>query len=136
MEIYPRKCIARAGNVGSGALSFAAAKEEAIRLHRSRDKGQLDWIRELNLRTAAEIDRAALAGEKRQTPVNLIGGKQQGHIDPKLRKAVLDAEVGFLSSTTLEAIQGDDYPLEYYEDSYRKVPPCLERREPRLRKAA
>jgi hypothetical protein len=26
------------------------------------------------------------------------------------------------------ALQGDDYPLEYYEDRYPKLPACLDRR--------
>jgi predicted nucleic acid-binding Zn ribbon protein len=26
------------------------------------------------------------------------------------------------------AVQGDDYPLEYYEDGYPKIPVCLDRR--------
>jgi hypothetical protein len=26
------------------------------------------------------------------------------------------------------ALQGDDYPLEYYEDGYPKLPECLDRR--------
>ena len=26
------------------------------------------------------------------------------------------------------ALQGDDYPLEYYEDGYPKLPACLDRR--------
>jgi hypothetical protein len=45
-----RKWIARVRNFGSGTLSFAAAKEEAIKLYRSRAEGGLDWLRELNLR--------------------------------------------------------------------------------------
>jgi hypothetical protein len=137
LAAYPRKWMARVGNLGSGALSFAAAKEEAIRLYSSRAKGGSDWTRELNVRTAAEIDKAALATDKRQTPVNFMGGKRHGHIDSKLRNAVLDAEIGFLSSTTLEAIQGDDYPLEYYEDGYPELPARLDRRhKPTLAEAA
>jgi hypothetical protein len=29
---------------------------------------------------------------------------------------------------TPRALQGDDYPLEYYEDGYPKLPACLDRR--------
>jgi hypothetical protein len=28
------------------------------------------------------------------------------------------------------ALQGDDYPLEYYDDGYPKLPACLDRRKP------
>lgn len=100
------------------------------------DASSTDWIRELNLRTGAEVDRAALAGEKGQTPVNLMGGKWQGHIDPKLRKAVLDAEVESLSSTLVEVFEGDDSQLEYDSDGHPELRPCLDRRKPSLRKAA
>ena len=50
--------------------------------------------------TAAEINRTALASEKRKTPVDLIGGKRQGHIDPKIRATVLEAEL--VSSRALD----------------------------------
>jgi hypothetical protein len=28
----------------------------------------------------------------------------------------------------IPGLQGDDYPLEYYEDGYPKLPSCLDRR--------
>lgn len=34
------------------------------------------------------------------------------------------------------AIQGDDYPLDYYPDGYPKLPACLERRRVILAEAA
>ena len=34
----------------------------------------------------------------------------------------------FHSGLTPGALQGDDYPLEYYEDGYPKLPACLDRR--------
>jgi hypothetical protein len=34
------------------------------------------------------------------------------------------------------SLRGDDHPLEYYENGYAKRPACLDRRKPRLRKAA
>jgi hypothetical protein len=107
----------------------------AIRLYRNRDDGPSDRMRELNLRTAGDRaalarerrktpvnlmdgsrqghvdptagDRAALACERRKTPVNLMDGSRQGHVDPKIRAAILDAEVGFLTSTLLVALIGD-----------------------------
>jgi hypothetical protein len=80
----------------------------------------MDWIHELNVR-AAEINRAALASNKWNTPVDLIGGQRHGLIDPKLRAAVLEAEVGFLTDPRPETIRGDDYPIEYHSDGYPKT---------------
>src|SRR5262245_55974643 len=34
-----------------------------------------------------------------------------------------------LLGATPGALQGDDYPLEYYEDGYPKLPACLDRRK-------
>jgi hypothetical protein len=137
MEIYPRKWMARVGNLGSGALSFAAAKEEAIRLYSSRAKGGSDWTRELNVRTAEQIDRTVLASERRKTTVNLMGGSRRGHVDPKVRTSVLEAEVGFLPSTPLEALNGDDYPVECDANGFPELPGCLDRRhKPTLAEAA
>lgn len=34
-----------------------------------------------------------------------------------------------LDGPTPGALQGDDYQLEYYEDGYPKLPPCLDRAE-------
>jgi hypothetical protein len=33
-----------------------------------------------------------------------------------------------VNGPTPGALQGDDYPLEYYEDGYPKLPACLDRR--------
>jgi hypothetical protein len=96
MEVFSGRWMARVGNLGSDLLSFGAARQEAIRFYRCRDKGTMDWIHELNLR-AAEMNRAALASDKRKTPVDLIGGQRHGLIDPKIRAAVLEVEVGFLT---------------------------------------
>ena len=34
---------------------------------------------------------------------------------------------GFTTNFT-EVLNGDDYPLDYYEDGYPKIPDCLDRR--------
>jgi hypothetical protein len=136
MEVSPGRWMARVRNLGSDLLSFGTAKQEAIRLYGCRDKGTMDWIRQLNLRAAAEINRTALASEKRKTLVDLIGGQRQGHIDPKIRANVLDAEIGFLTGARPEAIKGDDYLPEYDSGGYQELPACLDRRKPRLRQAA
>jgi hypothetical protein len=136
VEVAPGKWMARVRNLGSELLSFGAAKQEAVRLYRCRDKGTMDWIGQLNLRAAAEINRTALASEKRKAPVDLIGGKRQGHIDPKIRATVLEAEIGFLTCARPETIKGDDYPLKYDSDGYPELPVGLDRRRPRLKQAA
>ena len=136
MEVLPGRWMARVRNLGGDLLSFGAAKQEAVRLYRCRDKGTIDWICQLNLRVAAEISRTALASDKRKTPVDLIGGERQGHVDPKIRATVLDAEIGFLMDARPETIKGDDYLLEYDSDGYPALPACLDRRKPRLREAA
>jgi hypothetical protein len=136
VEVFPGRWMARVGNLGSDLLSFGAAKQQAIRLYRCRDKGTMDWIHELNLRAAAEINRTALASDKRKTPVDLIGGQRHGLIDPKISAAVLEAEVGFLTDARPETIKGDDYTIEYHSDGYPNLPVCIDRRRPRLRQAA
>ena len=105
MEVLPGRWMARVRNLGGDLLSFGAAKQEAVRLYRCRDKGTIDWICQLNLRVAAEISRTALASDKRKTPVDLIGGERQGHVDPKIRATVLDAEIGFLMDARPETNQ-------------------------------
>jgi hypothetical protein len=106
MEVLPGSWMARVRNLGSDLLSFWRAKQEAIRLCGCPDKGAMDWIRQLNLRAAAKINRTALASEKRKAPVDLIGGERKGYIDQKIRAAVLDAEIGFLTNAGPENDQG------------------------------
>ena len=74
MEVLPGRWMARVRNLGSDLLSFGAARQEAVRLYGCRGENGLDWIRELNLRHAGEIDRSALANEKRKVPFDLMGG--------------------------------------------------------------
>jgi hypothetical protein len=65
-----------------------------------------------------------------------MGGKREGHIDPKIRAAVLDAEIGFLSDDTLENIKGDHYPIEDDSGGYPELPACLDRRHRTNKKGA
>lgn len=51
---------------------------------------------------------------------------------PRIVPVVDDASAG----PTAGALQGDDYPLDYYDDGFPKLPDCLRRREPRLDVAA
>ena len=111
IEVQQGRWMARLGDLGSDLLSFGGAKRQAISLYGSRDKTEVDWIRELNLGAAVELDRAALETDKRKPPVDLMGGGRQGHIDAKIRAAVLETEVGFVPAVRLQVIDGD-IPIE------------------------
>jgi hypothetical protein len=67
-----------------------------------------------------------------------MGGSRRGRIDPKLRQAILETErVLVVERVTPGALQGDDYPLEYYEDAFPKLLACLDRRpKPAMAEAA
>ena len=111
MEISPGRWMARVRNLGSDLLSFGAAKKEAIRLYGCGEKGTMDWIRQLNLRAAAKINRTALASENRKAPVDLIAGERKGYIAQKIRAAVLDAEIGFLTNARRKRSRARTFPL-------------------------
>ena len=87
------------------------AKKTAVELYRSKAKGKpLDWIAELNQIAAREVDRAE--------PM------------PTLAEVVAIERANFPPLTMPPrppALQGDDYPLEYYEDGFPKIPDCLKR---------
>jgi hypothetical protein len=127
-EIWPGRWVAKVGNVSSLTLPLSAAKNAAVELYRSKDKGESrDWIADLNRAAANEIDRAAIKRERPDRgkwPIDLVGGPRRGRGDPELRRSILDTELG---ERPTEALQGDDYPLEYYEDGFPKIPDCLKR---------
>jgi hypothetical protein len=85
-----------------------------------------NWIEKLNQQVANQIDRAYWTREKRNWPVDLIGGHRHPSkspkltIDPKLRQAIIDTEL------TSQALTGDDIHLEYYDDGYPKLPDASE----------
>jgi hypothetical protein len=143
MEVSPGRWMARVRNLGSDLHSFGSAKREAIRLYRSRDNGTPDWIRELNLRTAAEIDRAALAKERREEPSDVMGGGKPWpnpvHVDRALVRNVIEVETckPLREEDSQQAnLNGDDYPLNFYKNGYPELPAYLDRRRSRLRQAA
>jgi hypothetical protein len=140
MEILPGRWVARVRNLISFPSSLTAAKQAAIVLYRSRNKGEpKDWIKELNRIAANEIDRAAIERERRAWPINLMGGNRRGRRDPEDREvyqAILDTErVLEEDAKPAETLPGA-YPLEYYEDGYPKLPACVDRRRIILAKAA
>ena len=143
-EVLPGRWMARVGNLGSDLLPFGAAKQEAIRLYGCREKGASDWIGELNLRTAAEIDRAWLAKERRKAPIDLMGGGRRWPnpvpADQATTRNIIELETCKPlkeGDTQQETPKGDDYRLEYDENGYPELPVCLDRRKPKaLRQAA
>jgi len=138
MEILPGRWIARVRNLGSDLISFGAAKQEAMRLYRCREKGTSDWIRELNPRTAAEIDSASLAKERRKAPIDLMGCGTRWpnpvHADKDAIRNIIEVESCIPlreEETQPETLKGDDYP-----NGYPELPACLDRHKPRFRQAA
>jgi hypothetical protein len=103
-----------------------------------------NWIEKLNQRDANEIDRAYRTREKREWPVDLMGGARHSArrptltVDPKLRQTILDTEQLLKDDEpTSPVLVGDEIQLEYYDDGYPKLPDCLDRRpEPLLAQAA
>jgi hypothetical protein len=96
-----QRWVARVGDRGSSPLPLEEAKKAAMLHERGRGEPR-DWIAELNQIAANEVDRAVVAREKRKWPVDLMGGqrhrRKQPLMAPKLRQAILDAEIGFIAA--------------------------------------
>jgi hypothetical protein len=140
-----QRWVARVKDRASEPLPLEEAKKAAAAMLHERGKAEpRDWIGELNQIAANEVDRVARARERDecQQPIDLMGGEQRGPIDPELRRAILDAELGGgaaelgavdpdLKPSPLDGklvLPGDDYPLEYDENGYPEIPECLNRR--------
>jgi hypothetical protein len=103
-----------------------------------------NWIEKLNQRDAHDIDQAFWLCEKCKWPVDLMGGARHSArrpaltVDPELRQAILDTEhLPKHDEPTSRALVGDAIKLDYYDDGYRKLPDCLDRRlSPILAEAA
>ena len=99
-------------------------------LRERKDTEPRDWIAELNKIAAAEFDRVALAQERKQWPHELVGAELRPgsmQIDPKLRDAILDAEL-LATTAHAEPPSGDGFRLEFYDEGYPKLPECIRRR--------
>ena len=124
--------VARLGNRASDPLPLDQAKRAAVALMRERGKVEpRDWIAELNQIAANEVDRAALVLERKQWPLDLMGGMASGSwpLDNGDRNAVLRVELEATSSRG-EALSGHDYPLTYDANGFVALPACLDRRKP------
>ncbi len=91
-----QRWVARVKDRASEPLPLEAAKKAAM-LDKRRSPGR-DRIKGLDQLAANEVDRAVIEREKRKWPVDLIGGSQHGAVDPELRRAILDAEIGFIAA--------------------------------------
>jgi hypothetical protein len=107
------------------------------------DEGPLDWISELNLRSAGEVDRAVLANEKRSAPIDLMNGGKPWlnpvHVDREVSRNVIEVETYNPlreEDTRQETLKDHDYLIECDADGYPELPPCLDRRNPSFRQAA
>ncbi|MBK5197746.1 MAG: hypothetical protein JJE37_05630 [Methyloceanibacter sp.] len=87
-----QRWVARIGNQASEPLPLEEAKRAAAAMLHNRAKAERDWIRELNQIAAIEVDRTVIQRERRKWPVDLMGGRQRGPVDPYLRQAILDTE--------------------------------------------
>jgi hypothetical protein len=134
-EGYRQRWVARVGSRGSEPLTLDEAKRVAVAMLRERGRAEPhDWIAELNSIATAEIERVALANARKEWPRDLLGGSRRGTviwIDRKKRNAIFDAELAVPVGG--DPLSGDDYPLEYYEDGFPKLPACLNRKAKRLR---
>src|SRR5262245_18618685 len=89
--------VARVGNRASELLTLDDAKRISVAMLRERGTTEdRDWIGELNKIAAIEVDRVALAKERKRWPLTLIGAHTRFmpriEISDDLRKAILDAE--------------------------------------------
>jgi hypothetical protein len=108
----------------SEPLPLKEAKKAATELLQGKAAPARDHFKELNQIAANEVDRAALQRERRRWPIDLMNGRRRGFVEQ--RHAIIEAELA-MPSENGPALQGDDYPLDYYADGYPKLPECLTR---------
>jgi hypothetical protein len=122
-----QRWIARVGDdKGSQPLALDAAKQGAVAFLRKRGKlePRQDWVAELNQIAANEVDRATLQQEQRRWPIDLMNGGRRGFVEQ--HEAIIEAELA-MPLEDGPALQGADYPLDYYADGYPRLPECLRR---------
>ena len=110
----------------SEPLPLDAAKQAAVVFLREKEKpsAKPNHIDELNQIAANEVDRAVIQRERRRWPIDLMNGGCRGFV--KEREAIIEAELA-MPSENGPALEGDDYPLNYYADGYPMLPDCLTR---------
>jgi hypothetical protein len=65
----------------------------------------------------------------RTWPIDVMGGRQRGLVDPDLRRVILDTERVLIDEPTAPVtLRGDDHHLTYDENGYPYLPAFLDRR--------
>ena len=128
--------VARVGNRASEPLTLAEAKRAAVAMLREcRTVEPTDWIAKLNRMAAAEVDRMALAKERKQWPVDLVGAHVHSMphigITVDLRNAIFEAELLLIDEHLDEPLTGDSFRIELSDDGSPKLPECIRRRKSR-----
>ena len=114
---------------------YERSAEEGPRSFRSSKTGwyrPTNWIDELNQAVANEIDQAYWTREKRNWPIDLMGGQRnrlkspKPAVDLKVCRTVLNTER--LLKDEAPGLPANATDLEFYEDGFPKLPACLDRR--------
>jgi hypothetical protein len=127
-----QRWFARVGNRTSDPLTLDEAKRVAAVMLRegSTSLAPRDWIADLNRIAATEVDRVALAKERKQWPLDLVGARACSvpriGITGDLRNAIIEAEL-FLIDHLDEPLSGDSIRIEFSDDRYPKLPECIRR---------
>ena len=94
-----------------------------------------DWMEKLNQAVGKEIEQANWTSEKRNWPVDLMGGarlsvrRSSFTIETKLPQTIIETEWLLKEDEPIShALLGDDFQLEYDEHGYPKLPRCLDQR--------
>ena len=127
-----RRWLARVGNRTSEPLAVDEVKRAAVTMLRERGTTEdRDWIAELNKIAASEVDRLALAKERKQWPLDLVGAHVRSMpcmgITGDLRNSIIEAELLLIDEHGDEPLSGDGIQVEFTDDGYPKLPECIRR---------
>ena len=138
MEIWPGKWVARVRDLASEPQSLTEARKAAVDLYRCKDRDKpADWIDRVNRQEATVLDRQVIERQRRQWPLNVMGANNRQAPRMKVDAKAVLTETVRIDERVPGVLQDDNYPLEYYENGYPKLPVCLDRRSlPAMAKAA
>ena len=96
-----------------------------------------NWIEKLNQAATYETDWTYRTGEKRNWPLELMGGARHTArrpaftVEAELRRTIIETEWLLKDEQpSSHLFLGEDIQLEYYEDGCPMLPTCLARRPP------
>ena len=100
-----------------------------------------DWPPEAGarMRQTVQCEVCSLTVRKKRTAQRYCSERCRNTATQRRKRAKSgDVTRGYREAVTgpSAALQGDEYPLEYYEDGYPKLPVCLDRRPERFSDAA